>query len=77
MIPRLLVLLIPGICCQLICPAQFVWDKSNMTIAKIEKDGIVRDRNNMTIGKFDSDSNVRDRNNMLAGKIEKNGAIRD
>ena len=43
MMPRFLVIL--GFCCQLICPAQSVWDKLNMIIGKIEKNGIVRDRN--------------------------------
>lgn len=58
MMLKFLVLGILVFCCQLICPAQSVWDKSNMTNGKIEKDGIVRDCNDMTIGKFDSDGNV-------------------
>lgn len=55
----LFVIVVFGFCCQLICSAQSVWEKSNMTISKIEKDGIVRNCNNMTVGKFDSDGDIK------------------
>ena len=70
---RTLFMIIFTACVTTYSYGQVVSDKSNMTIGKIESDGVVRDRSNMTIGRFDKDGVIRDKSNMTIGKVESDG----
>ena len=62
--------------CQTVC-GQFVYDRSNMTIGKIDSNGYVYNRSNMTIGRIKSDGYIMDRSNMTIGRIMNDGRIMD
>ena len=55
--------------CQTIS-GQSLYDRSNMTIGKVESDGYVKDRSNMTLGRIKSDGYVLDKSNMIIGKAK-------
>ena len=55
--------------CQTVC-GQFVYDRSNMTIGKIDSNGYVYNRSNMTIGRIKSDGYIMDRSNMTIGRAK-------
>ena len=55
--------------CQTIS-GQSLYDRSNMTIGKVESDGYVKDRSNMTIGRVKPDGYVLDKSNMIIGKAK-------
>ena len=56
---------------------QYIYNRSNITIGKIDSNGYVYDRSNMTVGRFKSDGYIVDRNNMTVGRIMSDGRIVD
>ena len=49
---------------------QYLYDRSNMTIGKVESDGYVKDRSNMNLGRIKPDGYVLDRSNMTIGRAK-------
>ena len=52
--------------CQSAC-GQYLYDRNNMTIGKIDSNGYVYNRSNMTIGRFKPDGLIVNRSNMTVG----------
>ncbi len=61
--------------CQTVS-GQFVYDRSNTTIGKIDSNGYVYNRSNTTVGRIKSDGYIMDRSNMTIGRIMNDGRIR-
>ena len=92
MYKRIVVLLLSLFCVTIVGFAQTCRDKNNMTIGKIESDGIVHNASNMKIGCFDrgvirdasnmkvgsiDGSTIRDKSNMKIGSVDSDGTVRD
>ena len=77
MMKRLILFFLMVLCMATVSLAQTCRDKNNMTIGKIESDGIVRNASNMKIGSIESNGTVRDASNMKIGSVESNGTVRD
>ena len=56
---------------------QYIYDRSNKTIGKIDSNGYVYDHSNMTVGQFKSDGYIVNRSNITVGKIMSDGSIVD
>ena len=66
---RIIIVLLLLLACQTVS-SQYLYDRSNMTIGKVESDGYVKDRSNMNLGRIKPDGYVLDRSNMTIGRAK-------